>query len=170
MLECIGKDIRSMIELDKVYSFKVDELFHANCPEGVVKSMTKKIREDGRTSSPIMTSYVSEKWFTTLTYVDEKFRDFVGEDKNYEKKMWSRHTTKFCPSYMVGSGRKIDPEESLRICKENSLIYLLVNATDFPNVYVTFRDGVEMHKRHKSCSIGYNDKWSNFYFGCDAVS
>ena len=29
--------------------------------------------------------------------------------------MWSRHATKFCPSYMVGSGRKIDPEESLRI-------------------------------------------------------
>ena len=41
---------------------------------------------------------------------------------------------------MVGSGRKIDPEESLRICKENSLIFLFVNATDFPNVYVTFRD------------------------------
>ena len=36
--------------------------------------------------------------------------------------------------------------------------------------HVTFRDGVEMHKRHKSCSIGYNDKWTNFYFGCDAVS
>ena len=159
-----------MIELDKVYSFKVDEFFHPKCLKSIVKSMTNKIRKDGRTSSSLMTTYVSEKWFPTLTYVDEKFRDFVGEDKNIEKKMWSRHSTKFCPSYMVGSGRKIDPEESLRICKENSLIFLLVDATDFPNVYVTFRDGVEMHKRHKSCSIGYNDKWTNFYFGCDAVS
>ena len=30
-----------------------------------------------------MTSYVSRP--CSRTYVDEKFRDFVGEDKNYEK-------------------------------------------------------------------------------------
>tara|TARA_B100000287_G_C20238189_1_gene625012 strand:+ start:99 stop:581 length:483 start_codon:yes stop_codon:yes gene_type:complete len=159
-----------MIELNKIYSFKVDELFHPNCPKGVVTSMTDKIRKDGRTSSPIITSFVSEKWFTFLEYVDEKFRDFVGCGYNIEKKMWSRHSTKFCPSYMVGSGRKIDPKESLQICKDNKLVYLFANATDFPNVYVTFRDGVEMHERHKSCSIGYNNKWTNFYFGINVPS
>ena len=159
-----------MIELNKVYSFKVNELFHSNCPKGVIKSMTQKIRNDGRTSSPIITSFVSEKWFTSLDYVDEKFRDFVGEGYNIEKKMWSRHSTKFCPSYMVGSGRKIDPVESYNICKDNKLVYLFANATDFPNVYVTFREGIEMHERHKSCSIGYNNKWTNFYFGTNVVS
>ena len=76
----------------------------------------------------------SENWFTSLEYVDEKFRDFVGEGQHIEKLMWSRHSTKFCPSYMVGSGRNNDPVESYNICEQNKLEHIFANATDFPNV------------------------------------
>ena len=131
--------------------------------------MTDKIRKDGRTSSPIITSFVSEKWFTFLEYVDEKFRDFVGCGYNIEKKMYGRYGSKFCPSYMVGSGRTIDPEKSLKICKDNKLVYLLADANEFPNVYITFVDGLELHERHASCSIGYSNKWRQFYFNRDVV-
>ena len=159
-----------VVELNKIYHFKVEDLFHPNCPKAVVDSFSKKIRDDGRSASPIITSYVAEQWFQSLTYVDRKFIDFIGEDVNIEKKMLTFNGCKFCPSYMVGSGRRIDPDKSRQICAENSLVFLIADATEFPNVYVKFVDGIELHDRHKSCSIGYNNKWRNFYFGRDAVS
>lgn len=167
-----------MIELNKVYHFKIENLFHPDCPKGIVKNLSKKICEDGRTSSPIITTYVHEQWFPELTYVDKKFIDFIGKiiegvdgESNVEKKMFTLSGgSKFCPSNMVGKGRTIDPVKSRQICEENKLIYLLADATEFPNVYVTFVDGIELHDRHKSCSIGYNNKWRNFYFGRNAVS
>jgi len=160
----------SVIELNRIYTFRIDTLFHEECPKGVVKSMSQKISEDGRASSPIITSFVHEVWFPELQYVDEKYVDFRGNGFNIEKKMFTRHGAKFCPSYMVGSGRTIKPEISLQICKENNLIYLLADANEFPNVYITFVNGVELHELHKTCSIGYNNKWRNFYFGCNVVS
>jgi hypothetical protein len=163
-----------MIELNKIYTFKIEHLFHPSCPKGVQTSMGDKIRKDGRTASPIITSYVSEEWFKELTYVDKEFLDFEGEIlnevRNVEKKMFTLNGCKFCPSNMVGKGRKIDPVKSSKICKENRLIYLIADATEFPHVYVTFLDGNELHELHKSCSIGYNDKWRQFYFGRNAVS
>jgi len=162
--------IFSVIELNRIYTFRIDTLFHEECPKGVVKSMSQKISEDGRASSPIITSFVHEVWFPELQYVDEKYVDFRGDGFNIEKKMFTRHGAKFCPSYMVGSGRTIKPEISLQICKENNLIYLLADANEFPNVYITFVNGVELHELHKTCSIGYNNKWRNFYFGCNVVS
>ena len=157
------------LEFNKVYSFKVEHLFHPQCPKNYVNSMVKKIQTDARTSSPIITSFVSEQWFCGLEYVDEKYRDFVGGGYNIEKKMFGRYGAKFCPSYMVGSGRTIDPEKSLKICKDNELVYLLADANEFPNVYLTFVDGIELHKRHASCSIGYSNKWRQFYFNRDVV-
>tara|TARA_B100001113_G_scaffold118045_1_gene96420 strand:- start:493 stop:993 length:501 start_codon:yes stop_codon:yes gene_type:complete len=162
------------LELDKVYSFKVDELFHPNCLKSVVTSMTNKIRKDGRTSSPIMTSFVSEKWFPSLTYVDQKFIDFIGDFGQYkyniEKKMYTLYGTKFCPSYMVGKGRVIDPVESRRICEENKLIYLICNALFFPHVYITFKDGIQLHDDYKSCCIGHSNKQSQKLFGINVPS
>ena len=168
---CYNSNIHNYImELNKVYSFKVDELFHPNCPKGVVKSVTEKIRKDGRTASPIMTSFVSETWFPSLTYVDQKFVDFVGEGYNIEKKMYTLYGTKFCPSYMVGKGRVIDPVESRRICEENKLIYLICNALFFPHVYVTFKDGIQLHDEYKTCCIGKSNKQSQKLFGIDVPS
>lgn len=158
-----------MIELNKVYTYKIETFFHPQCPKSLVKSFTDKIRTDGRASSPLITSYVGE-WFPDLEYVDQDYIDFKGFGLNIEKKMFTRNGCKFCPSYMVGSGRKIEPEVSRKICEENNLIYLLADSNEFPNVKVIFVDGMELHERHKSCSIGYNNKWRNFYFGCDVVS
>lgn len=163
-----------MIELNKIYEFKIENLFHPKCPTGVVESLTHKIRTDGRTSSPIITTYVHEEWFPELNYVDQKHIDFIGEVdgtvRNVEKKMLTLRGLKFCPSNMVGKGRVIVPAKSREICEENKLIFLFADATEFPNVYVKFLDGIELHDRHQSCSIGYNDKWRNFYFERNAVS
>ena len=68
-----------MIELNKVYHFKIENFFHPDCPKGIVKNLSKKICEDGRTSSPVITTYVHEQWFPELTYVDKKFIDFIGK-------------------------------------------------------------------------------------------
>ena len=78
------------LEFNKVYSFKVEHLFHPQCPKNYVNSMVKKIQTDARTSSPIITSFVSEQWFCGLEYVDEKYRDFVGGGYNIYNKMFVR--------------------------------------------------------------------------------
>lgn len=140
MAESLLNIIRPSIELNKTFThnlvnFGFDILQDGECIE---------IFKDGRVFAHFIEKWISKTY--PLNHVPGcKSHDFT--DKNfpeilYDEKTFTKGGCSFCPSNMLGQGRKFDKvifEE-----KTKKLIFCIVSNIDFPNIKIRFVKGEEL--------------------------
>jgi len=96
-----------------------------------------------------------EQTFDDLVFVDQKGYDFTWHDRKIEKKQITNNGLKFCPSSMLGAGRKVDHDQVVSHILDNHLLYALADITEFPKVRVAFIEGLQLldHCSSKNCSF-----------------
>lgn len=125
-----------VFELDTVYPMLIMNYSFGNVPTATLDELFK----DGRVISRFIEAEVAER-FSGLRLAESTNAngyDIVGRGGNkLEVKTFTKGGCKFVPSYMVGSGRKIDAEKAR---KETVAKYLcLADVTQFPYVSVVFK-------------------------------
>ena len=145
--------IRKM-ELDKTYTFVIEGASFDILPPETIR----EIFLDGRAFSHFI-----EPWLATrfpLRHIKGcKEYDFVGTDDPdvlYDAKTMTRGGCRFCPSNMLGAGRKFDP--AVFIEKSKKLIYIVVCNVDFPTIQVRFVRGEELATRYPNGAIPLSDR------------
>ena len=84
--------------------------------------------------------------------------------KKVEGKCYTKGGCNFAPSKMVGSSRKVKPDEVQKHIEENDLDYILMDIREFPVIRMRFVKGSELIKDHPNCKIGKSKKMSKKYF------
>ena len=144
-----------MIELNKTYEFACPASFGTLSQEEVYKLFT-----DGRRASGFLEIQL-EKWFPELTFEDGKGYDHVDRGGlRYDAKCFTKGGAKFCPSGMLGMGRKVNEEELWE--HANDMIYIFTDVVEFPKVMVRFVKGSDLTQYTKG-SIPFKDR--NVLFG-----
>ena len=110
--------------------------------------------KDGRFCCEPLSKTIEQK-FDDLTFVDKKGYDFLWNDRKVEKKQITNSGLKFCPSAMIGAGRKVNYGEVVSHIIENNLLYILADITEFPKVRVVFKEGTDLLDvcTSKNCSF-----------------
>ena len=144
-----------MIELNKTYEFACPASFGTLSQEKVNKLFT-----DGRRASGFLEIQL-EEWFPELTFEDGKGYDHVDrEGLRYDAKCFTKGGAKFCPSGMLGMGRKVNEEELWE--HANDMIYIFTDVVEFPKVMVRFVKGSDL-TQYTKVSIPFKDR--NVLFG-----
>ena len=111
---------------------------------------------DGRFSSEPLT-YTFEDSFENLIYVNEKGYDYKHPVFNrIEQKQITRNGFKFCPSKMVGVGRKAEPSVVEQTIRDTDLHYLIPSIIEFPIVHVILLSGIELIKKCTTTSCRFS--------------
>ena len=123
-----------------------------------------KIFRDGRTSSRFLEELIP-LIFAGYKYVDEKGYDWLRRmEEKVEGKCVTKNGCNFAPSAMVGSGRKVKPDEVKQHIEESNLDYILMDIVDFPLVRMRLVKGSELIATHPNCKITNAKKWRTKYF------
>jgi|10_taG_2_1085330.scaffolds.fasta_scaffold106374_3 hypothetical protein len=109
---------------------------------------------DGRFCCQPLSRYLDQV-FDELTFVDKKGYDFTWNKRKVEKKQITNNGLKFCPSSMVGVGRKVNYKEVVSHIIDNDLLYIIADITEFPKVRVVFVEGTYLldNCTSKNCSF-----------------
>ena len=124
----------------------------------ISESVLKEIYKDGR-----VFSHFIERW-TPLNYPLEwvpgckkyDFKDLNDDNIIYDEKTFTKGGCRFMPSNMIGQGRKFDEEVFKE--KANSLIYMIVDNTEFPIIYIKFVNGSELSAQYSKGIIPFGDR------------
>lgn len=110
--------------------------------------------KDGRFCCEPLSRHL-EQTFDDLVFVDKKGYDFTWNSRKIEKKQITNGGLKFCPSSMIGAGRKVNYDEVVSHILDNNLLYVLADITEFPKVRVAFVEGLQLldHNTSKNCSF-----------------
>ena len=149
------------INYDEVYQFDLtSQVKFWKLPQEEVFELFR----DGRTASRFLERMVS-RLFADFKYVDEKGYDWLRKMiEKVEGKCVTKNGCKFAPSAMVGSGRKIIPEEVKEHIEDNNLDYILMDIVEFPLVRMRFVKGSDLIATHPNCDISKAKKWRTKYF------
>ena len=110
--------------------------------------------QDGRFCCEPLSRHI-EQVFDGLVFVDKRGYDFTWKDRKVEKKQITKSGLKFCPSSMIGAGRKVNYKEVVNHIQESNLLYALADITKFPKVRVIFVEGQDLLDRcsNEKCSF-----------------
>lgn len=116
-----------------------------------------EIFQDGRPFSHFI-----EQWLAiNYPIIHEKgCKSYDHKDSNnceilYEQKTFTKLGCKFCPSNMLGEGRKFNKEIFEE--KAKKLIYIIVSNIDFPEIKIKFVRGTELLKQYPTSKIPLKD-------------
>lgn len=139
-----------MIKLNEVYDFECLASFGTLSQKCVYELFT-----DGRRASGFLEQQIVE-WFPELTFEDGKGYDHVdAKGKLYDAKCFTKRGAKFCPSVMLGAGRKVDEQKLWE--HANDMIYIFCDVVDFPKVRIIFKHGSDLTQYPKG-SIPFKDR------------
>ena len=146
------------IEYNKTYDFDLTgTVAFGDLPVELVNQLFR----DGRVASKFF-EHSLPVWFPELTFVDKKGYDHVDDNGNrYDAKSFTKGGLKFCPSVMLGAGRKINPEVLLE--HANKTIYICCDIVEFPKARVTFKKGSDLIAKYPNGQI--KPKERNVIFG-----
>tara|TARA_Y100000004_G_C8887136_1_gene400299 strand:+ start:179 stop:658 length:480 start_codon:yes stop_codon:yes gene_type:complete len=149
------------INYDEVYLFDISsKVSFWDLPKEVVYELFR----DGRTASRFLELKIPDL-FRDFEYVDGSGYDWLKElVKKVEGKCYTKGGCNFAPSKMVGSSRKVKPDEVQKHIEENDLDYILMDIREFPVIRMRFVKGSELIKDHPNCKIGKSKKMSKKYF------
>jgi hypothetical protein len=142
-----------MIEFDKTYSFKIENVgFGCLSLEEIID-----ILKDGRVASHFLERML-EKWFPELEFVDGNGYDHVnkGNQVKYDQKCFTKGGCGFAKSILVGGGRTFDLSEATKHSAEMN--YILCDIVEFPEVRVVFAEGKNLLTRYPKCKIPFKDR------------
>ena len=132
----LGYSKLDIFDLDTPYPLLITNYSFGRIPQEALDELFK----DGRVVSRFVEAEVAER-FSGLRLAESSNAngyDLVGRGgKKLEVKTFTKGGCKFVPSYMVGSGRKLDAEKAK---KETVAKYLcLADVTDFPFITIVFK-------------------------------
>ena len=128
------------IELKKTYIHILKNI----CFDNLDKSIIEKILKDGRAFSHFIEKWIENNY--PLDHVEGcKQFDFIdreNQDIKYDEKTFTSRGCSFCPSNMLGQGRKFDKEVFEN--KSKKLIFCIVSNINFPEIKIKFIKGEDL--------------------------
>jgi hypothetical protein len=148
-----------VFELDTTYPIIIDNYAFGRCSSDALSELFR----DGRVASRFIELEVLER-FSGLRGAESsnaKGYDMVGRGgQKLEVKTFTKGGCKFVPSYMVGSGRKMDVKKAK---KETVAKYLCIaDITDFPHVNLVFKLFADVWSEYPNGVITYKNKQKLF--------
>ena len=142
------------VELNKTFIHDISDVSFGNLP----KEMIFEIFKDGRPFSHFIERWLPEQNYP-LVHIsgckDHDFTDLNYPVTRYDEKTFTKGGCRFCPSNMIGQGRKFD-EEKFRE-KTVKLIFCIVSNVAFPRIKVRFVRGSELIKLYPRGEIPLKD-------------
>ena len=145
--------IPSSVELDTTFTYKIENFGFGD----LSMEETIEIYKDGR-----VFSHFIEKWLTKrfpITHIEGcKKYDFVDNtylDTKYDEKTLTKRGCHFCPSNMLGQGRKFD--EAIFREKTLGMIFAIVSNIQFPIIKIKFVRGANLIKIYPKGHIPLKD-------------
>tara|TARA_Y100000389_G_scaffold199071_1_gene236756 strand:+ start:1838 stop:2299 length:462 start_codon:yes stop_codon:yes gene_type:complete len=126
---------------------------------GLTRSACIEVFKDGR-----VFSHFIEKWLAMHYLIDHvpgckshDFTDRVNTEILYDEKTFtkSKGGCRFCPSSMIGAGRKFDKAKHEEHCSK--LIFCFVSNINFPEIKVKFVPGIELMQQYPKGYIPLRD-------------
>lgn len=141
------------IILDKTDTHILKNLSFDKLSEIVVLNILK----DGRPFSHFIERWLEETY--PLKYIEGcKEYDFVDVNNSeikYDAKTFTKRGCKFCPSSMLGTGRKLNKEIFQE--KAKNMIYIIVSNINLPEIKIKFVNGSELIKIYPKGIIPLSD-------------
>lgn len=141
------------VVLNKTFNHTITNYVFGNLSEQVCREIWK----DGRPFSHFIEVWLAENY--PLIHIKGcKKHDFIDPECDeiiYDEKTFTSKGCNFCPSNMLGQGRKFDKE----IFEEKSkkMIFCIVSNVDFPNIKVRFVRGEDLLIHYPNGKIPLND-------------
>ena len=139
-------------ELNKTYSFMLDNISFDNVPNNLLIELFKV----GRHASHILELWIVNN-FDNISKYNTKDHDFIDDENNFmEAKNFTKNGAKFMPSRMLGVGRKYIEEEAHKVI--NSNIYVITDINDMPDIHIKFIKGSELLKKYPKAIIPFKKR------------
>jgi hypothetical protein len=142
-----------MIEYNSPYYFHISDVAFGTLSTKILCDLFK----DGRVVSHFLEMQL-EVWFPNLLFEDGRGYDHrcLETDVLYDAKCFTKRGTNFCPSVMIGAGRKVNEEELHN--HATSMNYIICDVYDFPKVRVIFKRGEELLNDYPKGKIPFKDR------------
>ena len=148
-----ASSISSSVELNTTFTHDIENFGFGD----LSREETIEIYKDGR-----VFSHFIEKWIANhypLTHVGGcKKYDFVDNnypDTKYDEKTFTNGGCNFCPSNMLGQGRKFD--DAIFREKTTGMIFAIVSNIKFPRIKIKFMRGTNLIKMYPKGHIPLKD-------------
>ena len=141
------------IELNKTFIHEIESYTFGNLPD----EMCKEIWKDGRPFSHFIEVWIGNNYPLTHIKGCKKY-DFIDNNNPeilYDEKTFTKKGCSFCPSNMLGQGRKFDKEIFEE--KTKKLIFCIVSNIEFPTIKIRFIKGVELLIKYPNGKIPLKD-------------
>ena len=128
------------VELNRTFTHFINNYTFGNLPINSCQGILR----DGRVFSHFIEHWISNNY--PLTHVDGcKSHDFIDNSDPtiiYDEKTFTKGGCNFCPSNMLGQGRKFDKEVFVE--KTKKLIFCIVSNINFPEIKIKFVRGEDL--------------------------
>ena len=147
------EDKQCSVELNKTFTHTIEDVSFGCLP----KEEVYEIFKDGRPFSHFIEKWL-EKNYSLIHIPGCKSYDFKDKEYDetlYDEKTFTRKGCCFCPSNMLGQGRKFDKE--VFEAKTKKLIFCIVSNVNFPEIKVKFIRGSDLLRLYPSGKINSHD-------------
>ena len=141
------------VDLDITHTYVLDNISFDNLPPEIVNTIMK----DGRVFSHFIEKWLEKKY--PIIHIsgckDHDFIDSNNSEIKYDEKTFTKLGCHFCPSNMLGQGRKFDQEIFQE--KAKKLVYCIVSNIHFPVIKVKFMRGLHLIAKYPKGKIPSKD-------------
>ena len=141
------------VELNRTFIHQITNIGFDNLPNETCKELFK----DGRGFSHFIEPWISNNY--PLTHIKGcKPYDFIDSNDStilYDEKTFTKGGCNFCPSNMLGQGRKFDKEVFTE--KTKKLIFCIVSNVYFPEIKIKFVRGEDLLTKYPNGKIPSRD-------------
>lgn len=141
------------VALNITHTYVLDNISFDNLHQEIVNTIMK----DGRVFSHFIEKWL-EKKYPIIHIPGCKDHDFIDSNYNeikYDEKTFTKLGCNFCPSNMLGQGRKFDQEIFQE--KAKKLVYCIVSNIHFPVIKVKFAKGLDLIAKYPKGKIPLKD-------------
>jgi len=141
------------VMLNTTFTHKIDNIAFDNLPKDICIDIFK----DGRPFSHFIEHWISNNYPIKHVSGCGPY-DFIDENDPtilYDEKTFTKKGLKFCPSNMIGTGRKFNEELFKKKCE--SLIFCVVSNIKFPEIKIIFLEGKELALKYPRGRVPIKD-------------
>ena len=146
-------DLKCSVPLNQTFTHDIENASFGNLPKEVIFEIFK----DGRPFSHFIEKWLEQHY--PLNHIpgckDHDFIDRNHTETRYDEKTFTRGGCKFCPSNMLGQGRKFDDEKFRE--KTVKLVFCIVSNIAFPRIKIRFVRGTDLIKVYPKGVIPLKD-------------
>lgn len=146
-------DLKCSVPLNKTFTHNINDASFGN----LTRESVYEILKDGRPFSHFIEKWLEQNY--PLNHIpgckDHDFTDRNHPETRYDEKTFTKGGCKFCPSNMLGQGRKFD-EEKFRE-KTVKLVFCIVSNIAFPRIKIRFVRGTDLIKIYPRGEIPLKD-------------